>query len=226
MEAQFLNNTNAHNVVGELVGSTYPEQIVLLGGHIDSWDVGPQTGANDDGGGFMTCFEAVRLLVKLGLRPKRTLRFIAWSGEEFGLDSSGAMAYMRSHVDEMPNHVVAFESDLGSNFIYGFGFSGGDKGFTLLKMLSDMYLKNDYNMTFQNNNGENADTSPLNENYGVPMMRNLIQDTADNQFYFTYHHSAGDSMTIMNPDHLNRNVVMIASMLYMIADIPTKIPRD
>ena len=74
----------------------------------------------------MTCFEAVRTLIHLGFRPKRTIRFIAWSGEEFGDPNNGAQAYYRQHLGQMKNHVAAFESDLGSTWIYGFGFTGGD----------------------------------------------------------------------------------------------------
>jgi carboxypeptidase Q len=77
----FIPNCLSHNLVFEIQGSKYPEQIILAGGHIDSWDTGSQTGANDDGGGFITVFEAFRILRRLGYRPKRTLRFIAWSGE-------------------------------------------------------------------------------------------------------------------------------------------------
>jgi len=225
MEAQFLPNTNSNNVVGELVGSTYPDEIVLMGGHIDSWDVGPQTGANDDGAGFMVCFEAVRLLTKLGLRPKRTLRFIAWSGEEFGSDASGSMAYMRAHKNEMEKHVLGFESDLGAQFPTGFGFTGGEKAYSILKMLSDTYMK-DFNSTMQFGGGDNADVDPLYQNYKVPMMAPIIQDTSDHKFYFTYHHSAGDSMNILNPKEMDRNVLLIASMMYLIADLPTPLPKE
>jgi len=80
-------------LVFEIKGAEKPDEILLMGGHIDSWDTGSQTGANDDGGGFFACFEAMRLILKSGLRPKRTLRFIAWSGEEFNDPKSGHYAY-------------------------------------------------------------------------------------------------------------------------------------
>lgn len=102
-----------------------------MGGHIDSWDTGSQTGANDDGGGFITCYEAMRLLQKSGYKPKRTLRFIAWSGEEWGDPNNGNKAYFRQHKDELKNHIVAFEDDLGSTKLYGFGYQllhGSPKG--------------------------------------------------------------------------------------------------
>lgn len=84
LESQLVPNSNSSNVVFEITGANYPDQIIVAGGHIDTWDTGSQTGANDDGGGFVTVFEALRLLKQLGYRPKRTLRFVAWSGEESG----------------------------------------------------------------------------------------------------------------------------------------------
>lgn len=90
-------NTYSNNVVFEIRGSERPEQILLMGGHIDSWDTGSQTGANDDAGGFLTCFQAMRLIKMHNLRPKRTIRFIAWSGEEWGDNKKGAFAYVIAH---------------------------------------------------------------------------------------------------------------------------------
>ena len=125
MEAKFSPEIkHSYNVIGEIRGTTLPDEIIVLGGHIDSWDAGPQTGANDDAAGFMVCFEVLRTLLKLNLRPKRTLRFIAWSGEEFGADNSGSQAYMRAHQNEMKNHILAFESDLGTTHLKGFGLTG------------------------------------------------------------------------------------------------------
>jgi carboxypeptidase Q len=81
LENEFVGNSYSNNLIFEIVGAEKPSEIVLAGGHIDTWDTGSQTGANDDGGGFITIFEAFRLLKKLGYRPRRTMRFIAWSGE-------------------------------------------------------------------------------------------------------------------------------------------------
>ncbi|CAM6002022.1 unnamed protein product [Sphagnum balticum] len=94
LQSEFIPNSYSNNVVFDIVGSTFPDQIVIAGGHIDTWDTGSQTGANDDGGGFVTVFEALRLLKKLGYRAKRTLRFIAWSGEESGCFWSEAEALL------------------------------------------------------------------------------------------------------------------------------------
>lgn len=120
--SQFVDGAKSSNLVFEIKGTQFPNQIVLAGGHIDTWDTGSQTGANDDGGGFITVFEAFRMLKQLGYKPKRTLRFIAWSGEESGSYVDGAAQYTRDHKDELALHVAAFESDLGSTLLQGFGY--------------------------------------------------------------------------------------------------------
>lgn len=99
LENELVDNTYSNNLVFEIQGAEKPDEILLMGGHIDSWDTGSQTGANDDGGGFITCFEAMRLLLRNGLRPKRTIRFIAWSGEEWGDPKNGNKAYLAAHKD-------------------------------------------------------------------------------------------------------------------------------
>lgn len=226
MEAKFEEgNFQSGNLIGELTGSKFPNEIILLGGHIDSWDVGPQTGANDDAGGVMVCYEAIRVLIKSGLRPLRTLRFIAWTGEEFGDELRGATYYPQVHKEEMENHILAFESDLGTTDLFGFGYTGGAKGFNLVKMVADIFFK-DFGMHTMERNGVMADTRPLNKNHNIPVMKNLVKDTKDNQYYFTYHHSAGDSMNVLNPDFMDRNVFGIAGMMYIIADVPWKLPKD
>lgn len=127
LQNQFVSNCYSSNLVFEIKGSTFPDQIIVAGGHIDSWDTGSQTGANDDGGGFITVFEALRLLLQNGFRPKRTLRFVAWSGEESGSEVDGAAQYLEAHRNELSKHILAFESDLGSSKLLGFGHTGVGK---------------------------------------------------------------------------------------------------
>jgi carboxypeptidase Q len=226
MEAHYEGLTTSHNVIGEYRGSVFPNEVILMGGHIDSWDVGPQTGANDDAAGFMVCFEAIRTLIKLGLRPKRTLRFIAWSGEEMGEPTSGAQAYARTHKNEMDDHVIAFESDLGTRKIHGWGFSGDEKAYAIVKTLNQLFLNETLNLTHVDyNQGVMTDTEPLYEKYKVPVMRNLIQDTPDSEYYFTYHHSAGDNINILDADDMDSNVAAIASMFYILGSVPAKLPK-
>lgn len=228
MEARWdYGNFHSNNLIGELRGSKYPDEIILVGGHMDSWDSGPQTGALDDGAGMMVSFEAVRLLIQMGLRPLRTIRFIAWTGEEFGKgDSRGADNYAHFHQHEMKNHIVAFESDLGTSDVLGFGFSGGEKGYEIVKIISSIFFKNMNSEVLARNDGFSSDINPLYKTYKVPIMRTLNYDLKDMENYFTYYHSAADNMNILNPNYLDRNVCAIASMFYILADVPYRLPKD
>lgn len=225
MEAHYEERRNSYNVVGEIQGSLYPNEVILMGGHIDTWDVGPQTGANDDTAGFMVCFEAVRVLLKLGLRPKRTIRFIAWSGEEMGRPEKGAVQYVNTHAKEIEDHIIAFESDEGTTKIYGFGFSGGANGLKVIKNIAEKYLTQINASQIIENDGEMTDTAPLLA-LGVPVVRNEIADDATRDYYFSYHHSAGDTVDVLNADDMDSNVGAIASLFYIIADMNERFPRD
>src|SRR5207253_10309503 len=110
------------NVVAELRGREHPDEIVVVGGHLDSWDVG--AGATDDGGGCVVAWEALRLMKKLGLRPRRTVRLVLWTNEENG--GRGGLAYRDQHRAELARHVMMLESDTGVFRPRGFGFSGSD----------------------------------------------------------------------------------------------------
>jgi carboxypeptidase Q len=228
MEAKWEHGSfTSHNLIGEIRGSKFPDEIIIVGGHMDSWDNGPQTGALDDGAGMMVCYEAVRLLIQKGLKPLRTIRFIGWTGEEFGKgDSRGADNYAHFHQSEMEKHIVAFESDMGTMDVYGFGFTGGNKGYNLVKMISQIFFKGMKADLLRRNDGFSSDINPIYRKHKVPIMRTLNVDTKEMENYFTYYHSAADSMNILNPDDLDRNVCAIASMFFILADVPWKLPRD
>ncbi|MBW3536023.1 MAG: M20/M25/M40 family metallo-hydrolase, partial [Gemmatimonadetes bacterium] len=132
MEATTLPDAWSRNVVAELVGSERPDEVVVLGGHIDSWDVGQ--GAMDDGGGSVAAWEAVRLLGELGLRPRRTVRVVLWTNEENGL--RGATAYADAHAEE--THVLAMESDAGVFAPTGFGFTGSDEAYRIVSEIGTL----------------------------------------------------------------------------------------
>src|SRR6185503_7239223 len=119
MDAKFLPDAESANVVAELKGSEKPDEVVLLGGHFDSWDVGQ--GAQDDGGGCIIAWEAVRLLKELGLRPKRTIRVVLYTNEENG--TRGGNAYRDAHLAEIAKHVLVVESDSGVYRPVGFGLA-------------------------------------------------------------------------------------------------------
>ena len=118
---------------------------------------------------------------------------------------------------------MAFEDDLGSSKLLGFGYIGDSEGKKIVQMIGDKYM-GIINASLVNDAGEAVDTGPLFEK-GVPTMANVIQDDASHDYYFKYHHSAGDSMTIMNPDDMDSNVVGIAAMFYILADLEQTIPR-
>src|SRR5262245_63755256 len=120
MEARFLPDADSANVVGEIRGRELPNEIVVIGGHFDSWDVG--TGSTDDGGGCIATWEALRLMKKLNLRPRRTVRIVLWTNEENG--TRGGAAYRDRYRDQLANHVLMLESDSGLLHPTGFGFTG------------------------------------------------------------------------------------------------------
>ena len=138
MSARTLPDAASRNVIGELRGRERPDEIVVMGGHIDSWDVG--RGAMDDAGGVVAAWEAVRLLQRLGLRPRRTLRVVGWTNEENGL--AGGRAYRDAHAADLDHHVLAIESDAGVFAPRGFGFSGSDSALTIVRWIEQGALRN------------------------------------------------------------------------------------
>ena len=122
MDGHFIPDGWSRNVIGELPGSEFPEEVVVMGGHIDSWDVGQ--GAMDDGGGCVAAWEALRIIKELGLKPKRTIRVVMWTNEENG--TRGGNAYRDNHMDNLKNHILAIESDGGVFSPEGFGFTGSE----------------------------------------------------------------------------------------------------
>lgn len=229
MEASFdAQNSTTYNLVGEYAGSEKSDEIVLMGGHLDSWDTGPQTGANDDLSGFYVCYEAVRVLIKNNLRPKRTIRVVGWSGEEMGFPNKGAFEYARIHKNELSKHVVAFESDEGVTQLKGFGFNGSPKAYSIVNIICYiMQYSNDYHKVYYNN-GTAVDTTPL-YNAGIPQMINILDDPLSqtyNDQYFYYHHSAADTISVLTQSAMDSNVIGIASMFYTIADLPEMLPKN
>jgi carboxypeptidase Q len=214
MEAHFEKDSPSRNIIAELKGTEFPDEIVVLGGHIDSWDVGQ--GAHDDAGGCVAAWEAVRILKKLGLRPRRTLRVVMWTNEEYGL--RGGKNYRDTHKEELENHILAIESDNGVFNPRGFGFTGSKKARELVKQVTDLLKPINADTTFDN--GEAADTGPLLEE-GVPVMALKV----DVSKYFWYHHTAADAMDKIDKEEFNRCVAALAVMSYVIADLEERLPR-
>jgi carboxypeptidase Q len=191
MEAHMLADARSRNIVAEVRGSEHPDEIIVLGGHIDSWDVGQ--GAMDDGGGFVSAWEAVRLIKQLGLKPKRTIRVVGWVNEEMG--SRGANAYRDAHRAELPKTKFAMESDNGAFTPKGVRLTGPDSLLPVLKQLIAPLAR--IGVTEAAMGDPEADVTPLVE-AGVPALALDI----DASRYFWYHHTDADMMSALDPKQM------------------------
>jgi carboxypeptidase Q len=216
MAARTLPDAPSRNVVAEVVGSQRPDEVVVLGGHIDSWDVGQ--GAMDDGGGSVAAWEAVRLIHQLGLRPRRTVRVVLWTNEENG--GRGAKAYRDTHAAELSRHVLAIESDNGTFTPHGFRFSGSDAGLAIVERIGSLLGDIGATKVAKETESPEADIAPLVER-GVP---GLGLDV-DRSRYFWYHHSEGDTLDKVDPVELARCVAALAVMAYVVADLPERLDQ-
>jgi carboxypeptidase Q len=214
MSATQLPDALSRNVVAEITGRETPEEIVVVSGHIDSWDVGQ--GAMDDGCGAICAWEALRLMRALGLRPRRTVRVVLWTNEENGL--AGAHGYEKRHKSEMARHVLAIESDRGTFKPEGFSFVGGDAARRALKSLAAPLARIGADKIL--NQGGDADIGILQRD-GVPTM--ALLDEAPK--YFWYHHSDADTMDKLNPAELSSCSAAMAVMAWQVADAPRPLPR-
>jgi carboxypeptidase Q len=214
MEARTLPDVPSRNVVAEVIGAERPDEVVVLGGHIDSWDVGQ--GAMDDAGGSVAAWEAVRLIQQLGLRPRRTVRVVLWTNEENGL--RGGTAYRDAHAAEMPNHVLAIESDAGVFKPTGFGFAGSDEAFALVRQVAPLLERTGSGVLTRPGGG--ADIGPMIA-LGVPGMGLNV----DGSRYFWYHHSDADTIDKLDPHEMALCVATMAVMAYVVADMPERLPQ-
>ncbi len=216
MNARDEGLTPAANAIAELPGRERPEEIVVIGGHLDSWDVGQ--GALDDGGGCVVAMEALRILRRLDLRPRRTIRVVLFANEENGL--AGGRTYAAEHADELPRHFAAIECDGGVAAPRGFTFEINVEErvkrlnqqlqpyAALFARLGELTLRP---------GGSGADISPMKP-AGVP----LFGHNADMSTYFDYHHSQADTLDKINREDLNKNVAAMALMAYILADWPSE----
>jgi len=214
MEANRLPDVPSRNVMAQIVGSEHPEEVVVLGGHIDSWDVGQ--GAMDDGGGSVAAWDAVRIMHALGLRPRRTVRVVLWTNEENGL--RGGSAYRDLHTSELADHVLAIESDAGVFKPQGFGFTGSDEAFQLIREIGT--LLDPIGAGAITRGGGGADIGPIMKE-GVPGMGLSV----DGDRYFWYHHTEADTIDKLDPREMAECVATLAVMAYVVADMPERLPR-
>jgi Zn-dependent M28 family amino/carboxypeptidase len=238
MQAHMEAPQVAANVMGDLVGSVHPEQIVVVGGHIDSWDVGQ--GAQDDGSGIMATLAAVHEIAKLGLKPKRTIRVCFWVNEENG--GAGGKAYRAALSEkELKNHVAAIEMDGGAEppIGYGFGAAPGagrrraapgdpatppapvalsaaeEHSLAMLRDIASLLINVLSGSDFIRPGGGGSDISPLMAD-GVPG----LGESTTGAHYFDWHHTEADTLDKVDPVDFRKNVASLAVMTYVIADMP------
>jgi carboxypeptidase Q len=208
--ARTLAPAESANVIGEITGSEKPEEIVLLGAHLDSWDLG--TGALDDGAGCAIVMEAARRVGELKRHPRRTLRVVLFANEEFGL--SGAEAYAKAHAAELPRHVLALESDLGAGRVWRLESRVAIESMGWVRDLDRLVFP--IGATSGTNQAESgADLLPL-VRAGVPIV-NLMQDATA---YFDFHHTANDTLDKASARDLDYNVAAWSAVVYAAAELP------
>jgi carboxypeptidase Q len=206
MSATMLPDAQSHNVMGELRGREKPGEIVVMGGHIDSWDVGQ--GAMDDAGGVVVAWEAIRLLKKLGLTPRRTIRAVGWTNEENGM--RGGNAYRDMHRNEV--HQLAIESDGGVFAPTGFGFTGSPEARKVIEAIGTLLAPVGANRIGASGGG--ADIGPIMAT-GVPGMGLEV----DGSKYFWFHHTDADTPDKLDKADVQKCVAVMAIMAYIAADV-------
>jgi hypothetical protein len=212
MGAHMLPDADSGDVIGEIPGRENPEEVVVMGGHIDSWDVGQ--GAQDDGASIVACLEAVALMKKLGLQPRRTIRVAFWVNEENG--GRGGAAYREFVGDKIQDHVAAIEMDGGAEAPRGFGAGVDAPSMTLLQQIGKLLDRiGAGEITI---GGGGGDIGPLLID-GVPGLSERTTGT----HYFDWHHSEADTLDKVNPEDFRKNVAALAVMGYVLADMPERL---
>jgi carboxypeptidase Q len=212
MEAHFLPDADSFNVVGELRGREVPNEFVVIGGHFDSWDVG--TGSTDDGGGCVVTWEALRMMKKLNLRPRRTVRVVLWTNEENG--TRGGNAYRDQHAAELGNHVAMIESDGGVFTPTGFGFSGSDAARARARDIATLLVG--IHADAIGPSGGGADIGPSVQQASIPAF-----ELENNGNYFLIHHTPADTIDKIDPLEVSRSAAAVAVMTYVIAEMPERL---
>ena len=212
---QTLPDVESANVIGDIKGSEHPEQVIVVSGHLDSWDLG--TGAIDDGAGVVVSMEVANLIQKLHLKPKRTIRVIAWMNEENGL--AGSKQYAKDQEKEWMNHFAAMETDGGADHPLGINIKAKPEVKKTFAPVAAILQGSGAGML---NLVEHcgADIGPM-EKAGVPAF-SAIQDS---RFYFNYHHTAADTLDKIVPKELAENSAVVAVAAYALANMEQPLPR-
>ena len=206
MNCETLEDAPSHNVVGELIGNEFPNEIITIGGHLDSWDVGQ--GAHDDGAGCMQSIQVLRLFQKLGIKPKRTIRAVMFMNEENG--TRGGLKYAELAKKNNENHLIALESDAGAFTPRGFGVTA--EASTIKKFRTWLPYFDRNTISYFKKGGGGVDINPLNRLLGTP----TIGFIPDSQRMFDIHHSDNDSFDSVHPRELELGTASIASLIYLI----------
>jgi carboxypeptidase Q len=215
LSPQTLPDVESANVIGDIKGTEHPEQVIIVSGHLDSWDLG--TGAIDDGAGVAVSMEAANLIQKLHLKPKRTIRVIAWMNEENGL--AGSKQYEKDHEKEWMNHFAAMETDGGAGHPLGINIKAKPEVKKTLAPVAAILQESGAGMlSLVEHCG--ADIGPM-EKAGVP----TFSPIQDSRFYFNYHHTAADTLDKIVPKELAENSAVVAVLAYALANMEQPLPR-
>jgi len=199
-----LKDVLSYNVIGEITGSQFPKEYIIVGGHLDSWDLGD--GSHDDGAGCMQSMDVLRLLKETGIRPKRTIRVVLFMNEENGL--RGGTKYAKEAKRKGENHIFALESDAGGFTPRGFTFDCSDENFN--QVLGWKPLFEPYLVHYFLKGGSGADINPLKTNYNV-----LAGLRPDSQRYFDYHHASNDTFDAVNKRELELGAATMTALVYL-----------
>jgi carboxypeptidase Q len=206
---QMLPDTLGHNVIGEIRGTEFPDEIITIGGHLDSWDQGE--GASDDGTGIVQSIEILRVFKTIGYKPKRTIRIVLFANEENGL--RGAVKYAEEAKTKNEKHVMAMESDGGAEYPRGFACGMTKEQYSKVQGWTKFFEPFDAaKFTFNEGGGGGADIGPLQTNFKTAQFG--LNTTG--QRYFDMHHAALDVFEMVNAQELNLCVVVMATMVYLV----------
>jgi carboxypeptidase Q len=212
---QTLPDVESANVIADIKGGEHPEQVIIVSGHLDSWDLG--TGAIDDGAGVAVSMEVANLIQKLHLKPKRTIRVIAWMNEENG--SAGSKQYAKDHGKDWANHFAAMETDNGAGHPLGINIKAKPEVKKILAPVAAILQESGAGvLNLVEHCG--ADIKPLEE-AGVP----AFSPIQDSRFYFNYHHTAADTVDKIAPKELAENSAVVAVLAYALANMEQPLPR-
>jgi carboxypeptidase Q len=215
MEARFEPDVESANVFGEIVGRELPKEVVLVGCHFDSWDVG--AGASDDGVGCIVTWEALRLMKRLGIQPRRTVRLGLFTNEENGL--RGGNAYRDAYRAAAGDHVFALESDSGVFAPASLGFTGSDAARRVMNDIGTLIAPLGFPPIGPGGGG--ADIGPISQAGNVPMMAY----NGDSNRYFTVHHTPADTVDRIAPEEVAKAAAAIAVVTYVVADMAERLPK-